>query len=80
MTLERDGTNSYVAERLAEINGTSAPTVVTALPDAPVVAPKKRFAIRVTGPGVDMHLSVDDISDLDIVDMISDYLRRRIES
>ena len=67
----------------------AAPTAARNLPDAPVSPPAAvnqsgesglAYTIRIQGPGLDTHLTVQDVDDLDIVEAFLKQIRRRLSA
>ncbi|WP_139921939.1 hypothetical protein [Hymenobacter sp. DG01] len=49
-------------------------------PAEPAVTPAVSYTIRISGPGLDSQLSVQELDDLDIVEALLEKIRRRLKS
>lgn len=72
-------TRDYVLQRLAEIKGEIKPGPVQIVPKPSVVPLRYRYALRVTGPGMDTHITLDCIEDIEIAELVLQKLRRNLE-
>ncbi|GGG50436.1 hypothetical protein [Hymenobacter glacieicola] len=66
------------------MTSSESPQAAQTVPAAPLVSaepmkdPVTTYAIRISGPGVDTQLSIQDLDDLDIVGALLDKIRRRL--